>query len=431
MKKTIELTGLKENSTIAVAVSGGKDSMCLLDALVKVKDSKNIIVKAVNVDHGIRGLDSENDSLFVKNYCANLGVELKSFKVDAVKFSKENGYTLEEGARFLRYDIFKNLISEGFCDFVATAHHLTDNYETVLFNLLRGSGISGLKGIRNLKNGIIRPLSNVSRLEIENYIAINNIPYVEDLTNQDLSFTRNYIRKKVCPIIDEKFPNAEKAIKRLSDIARSEDEFLQELADSYIEQKDEKYYFDKTLHPVIIKRLSITILKNLGVSKDYENVHLEDILKLTSLKSGSKIVLPKGVIAVNEYDKIAVYKEKVYNEFINYEYSLGEFEFQGIKISISSKGGEGSLSFDGDKIPLGATIRTRKEGDVFTKFGGGTKKLKDYFIDKKIPQSKRDNIPLIAYKNEVFLIFGVEISDKIKITNLTKNYLYAKTIKAN
>lgn len=428
MKKQISLVGLKEGSTVAVAVSGGKDSMCLLHALLSVKNDKNLIVKAVNIDHGIRGIDSEKDSLFVKNYCKSLGVELKFFKVDAVGFSKENGYTLEEGARILRYDIFKNLIKEGYADYVCTAHHLTDNYETVLFNLLRGTGISGLKGIRNLKSGIIRPLSDVSRREIDNYIIENNIPHVEDLSNDDLSYTRNFIRKKVCPIIDEKFPNAEKAIKRLSDIATSEDEFLQNLADSYIEKIGDKYYFDKNLHPVLVKRLAITIFKNLGITKDYENIHLEDVCKLASLQSGSKIVLPKGVVAVNEYDKISVFKEEVYDKFINYDYNLGEFNFHSTSVSVSNENTDRSLKFDGDKIPNGAVIRLRREGDVFKKFGGGTKKLKDYLIDKKIPKNERDLIPLIAKDNEVLLIFGVEISDKIKLDKNSKNCLYAKVI---
>ena len=185
------------------------------------------------------------------------------------------------------------------------------------------------------------------------------------------------------------------------------------------------------MHPVLAKRLSKTILKNLGVIKDYSSSHLEDICKLKSLQSGSKTVLPKGVVAVNEYDKIAIYKEKFNFEFINYEYNLGEFDFIDKKAIISKDKLENSLFFDGDKIPKGAVIRTRKDGDVFTKFGGGTKKLKEYFIDKKIPKDKRDLIPLIALNNEVLLIFGVEISDKIKTTDSTKNYLYANIQKTN
>ena len=138
--------------------------------------------------------------------------------------------------------------------------------------------------------------------------------------------------------------------------------------------------------------------------------------------------MPKGVVAVNEYDKISVFKEEVYNKFINYGYNLGEFDFKCSKVSVSNKNSDKSLMFDGDKIPKGAVIRFRRNGDVFTKFGGGTKKLKDYFIDKKIPKEERDKTPVIAIDGEILLVFGIEISDKIKVDKNTKNCLYAKVI---
>ena len=136
----IDLSLISKNQTIAVALSGGKDSMCLLHCLLAIKSDFNLTIKAINIDHSIRGKDSENDSLFVKNYCEKLGVPLAFFKVDAVKFSSENGYTLEQGARILRYQIFDNLLNENYCDVIATAHHKTDNFETVLFNIFRGLG---------------------------------------------------------------------------------------------------------------------------------------------------------------------------------------------------------------------------------------------------------------------------------------------------
>ena len=134
----IKLKNVDKNKVIAVALSGGKDSMCLLDLLLKSSKKLNITVKAVNIDHSIRGKESERDSNFVKEYCKNVGVELRFFKVDAKRYSKENNLTVEEGARMLRYDIFANLLRENFCDVIATAHHLSDNFETVLFNIFRG-----------------------------------------------------------------------------------------------------------------------------------------------------------------------------------------------------------------------------------------------------------------------------------------------------
>ena len=424
----IDLSLISKNQTIAVALSGGKDSTCLLHCLLALKNDYNLTVKAINIDHSIRGKDSENDSLFVKNYCEELGVPLAFFKVDAVKFSNENGYTLEQGARILRYQIFNDLLNENYCDVIATAHHKSDNFETVLFNIFRGTGLKGLSGIPKKRNGFIRPLLNVSKKEIENYIIKNNIPYVEDATNFDITYTRNYIRNEIAPKILEKFPSAENSINRLSEIALEEDEFLENLATKQIKKEKENYFLPCNLNPVLIKRASKIILAKLGIEKDYEMVNFSDIVKLTTLQNGSKIVLPKGVVAVKEYEYIVFYKEEQKNVISPIPFDVKTYEFEDYSIVISKSPIENALTFDFDKIPISAVIRTRLDGDIFKKFGGGTKKLKDYLIDKKIPRYSRDTIPLLAVGNEVLIIFNVEISEDIKIDNTTKNQLYAKIL---
>ncbi len=415
-----------KNSVIAVALSGGKDSMCLLNLLLKAQKTHNLTVKAVNIDHSIRGENSEADSNFVKNYCEKLGVELRFFKVDAISYAKENNLSLEEGARALRYQVFDSLLNENFADFIATAHHLSDNFETVLLNIFRGTGIKGLTGIPKKRDKFIRPLLELSRQDIDDYVAKNNLPFVTDDSNFDNNYTRNYLRNEIIPKILEKFPSSETSVSRLTKILKDENEYLDSLALSHIENKNDKYYLNKTLPPVLFKRATKIILNNLGITKDYESVHLDDAVKLTSLPSGSKITLPKNVVAVNEYDKIAFFiiKNKPSEEVFNY---TGEsFTFLGKKYEISDKKLENSLAFDKDKIPKNAVIRNKKDGDVFKKFGGGTKKLKDYLIDKKIPRIDRNKIPLLAVDNNILLIFGVEISDDIKVTANTKNTLYTK-----
>ncbi len=415
-----------KNSVIAVALSGGKDSMCLLDLLLKAQKTHNLTVKAVNIDHSIRGKDSEDDSNFVKYYCKKVGVELRFFKVDAISYAKENNLTLEEGARALRYQIFDSLLSENFADYIATAHHLSDNFETVLLNLFRGSGIKGLTGIPKMRDKFIRPLLELTRQDIDSYVIKNNIPFVTDDSNFDNNYSRNYLRNEIIPKILEKFPSSETSINRLTKIVKDEDEYLDSLALSHIENANGKYYLNVDIPPVLFKRATKIILNNLGIKKDYESVHLDDAFKLTSLISGSKITLPKNVVAVKEYDKIAFFENKneLIKEVINYTGKT--FTFLGKKYEISDKKLENSLLFDGDKIPKNAIIRSKKDGDIFKKFGGGTKKLKDYLIDKKIPRLDRDEIPLLAVDNNILLIFGVEISDDIKVTTKTKNVLYTK-----
>ncbi len=422
----INIDSTLKNQTIAVALSGGKDSMCLLHVLLSRSKEYNLTIKAINVDHSIRGEESEKDSLFVKNYCKEKGVELLFYKVDAVKFSKENGYSLEEGARILRYDIFSKILKEKRADKIATAHHLSDNFETVLFNLFRGTGLKGLNGITKERDYIIRPLINVSKSEINDYIEKNQIPFVEDSSNKDNDFSRNYLRNEVVPKILNKFENAEKTTKRLSEIVKEEDEFLDELASSYLINENDKYLLPTDISPVLIKRGAKIAINNLGIEKDYEYVHLCDVAKLKNLQNGSKIVLPKGVVAVKEYDKISIYVDKQKEEFLECAFKTGEFNFGEKTLIITNEKLENALQFDGDKIPKSASIRRKQEGDIFKKFGGGTKKLKDYLIDKKIPRFSRDDLLVLADKNKVLIIFGVEISDDVKVTESTVNKLYTK-----
>ena len=424
----IDLSLIKKNQTIAVALSGGKDSICLLHNLLAIKNDYNLTIKAINIDHSIRGKDSENDSLFVKNYCEKLGVSLAFFKVDAITFSKENGYSLEQGARILRYEVFDNLLKENFCDAIATAHHKSDNFETVLFNIFRGTGLKGLTGIPKTRKNYIRPLLNASRKEIEDYIIKNNIPYVEDATNFDSEYSRNYIRNEIAPKILEKFPSAEDAVSRLSLLAKEEDEFLNQLAFSYIKNENENYYFSTDIPPIMMKRCAKIILSCLGVDKDYESVNLNDVVKLSTLQNGSKINLPKGVVAVKLYSVISFCVQVTPYLIDETPFAVDTFKFHDYSLKITTEFVEKALKFDGDKVPKNAVIRNRKNGDLFTKFGGGTKKLKDFLIDKKVPRYSRDSIPVLAVGNKILAVFGVEISEDIKVDTNTKNILYAKIL---
>ena len=185
-----------KKEVVAVAISGGADSVCLLHLLHTNAKALDITVKAINVEHGIRGESSLQDSQFVKDFCALINVELKSYTVNAPSFAKQKGYSLEQAARVLRYECFDNALIEGFCDKIATAHHAGDNAETVLFNILRGSALSGVCGIsESAYNGkIIRPILKVTKQEISAYLKEHNLPFVFDSTNSEEKYSRNYIR---------------------------------------------------------------------------------------------------------------------------------------------------------------------------------------------------------------------------------------------
>ncbi len=427
----INLSNVNKNDNIMVALSGGKDSMCLLNVLYSIKDEYNLTLQAVNIEHGIRGEDSKKDSIFVKNYCEQLNIPIKLFTVDAVKFSKDNGYSLEQGARILRYQIFDELLQNDKNLKIATAHHLSDNAESVLFNLFRGTGLKGLSGISTSVNRIIRPLINVKKTEIDEYIKGNNIPFVQDLTNFDNSYSRNFIRNELLSKIDEKFPMAIDNIDAFSKIAQEEDEFLDSLAIKLVDFEKENLSVKINAEPVLLKRAIIIALKECGLKKDYTKKHIDACFDLASNQNGTFIILANGVKVVKEYENLVFYTTFPEKDEQVYSYGLGSFKFNGSIVCIENSQtiNENALNFDGDKIPKNAVIRTRRNGDVFTKFSGGTKKLKDYFIDKKIKRFKRDLIPLIAVDNQVLLIFGVEISEQIKINENTKNICVATIYK--
>lgn len=415
---------VNKGETVAVACSGGGDSMALLHYLRSECEKYKITVVALNVEHGIRGDESKKDSLFVKDYCEKEGIPLLFYEIDSIQYAKTQKLSLEEGARELRYRCFSDAIKKGACDKIATAHHLSDQFESVLMNLFRGTALKGLTGIEEKRQSIIRPFLSIEKSEIEEYLAKNNIPFVTDATNFDQSYTRNYVRLSVTPIIEKVFPEAKKSLLRTVRALRADEEFLSKLA-------EEKIHFERGVAKIslpceksLFSRASVKAMKYLGVKKDWTSAHIESTYALALLENGARINLPGDVIAIKEYDAVVFYK--------NFNKNLEEFSFSDGKffwfdkvydiISLTQvEDLKDGINFDADKVPKDAVVRTRREGDVFQKFGGGTKSLGDFFTDKKIPLRLRDNIPLLASGKDILVIFGVAVSDKVRVDENTRN----------
>ena len=428
----INLSLIKKGQTVAVAFSGGLDSVCLLHMLYSRSKECGFLVKAVHVNHNIRGVDSDNDQAFCENFCRYLGIELKIFSVDAPSFSMENKFTLEQGARALRYNCFNSLVDCGWCDLIATAHHAEDNFETVLHNLFRGSGLKGVSGIKQKTNAIIRPIRSFSKSKLLEYAKENGLEFCTDETNFNETYTRNYIRHKITPAVINRFPKAVTAVDRASAIFSEEDEFLDDLARSALNEKGGKITISTKTPKVLLRRAIIMALASLGVQKDYEQVHVQSVLNLLDNQSGKLVNLPKNVVAIKEYENLVFFMQSEEGlDRAEYGYKKGEFPFKN-KTAVIENGSleelKTALVFDGAKIPLSSKIRLRREGDVFEKFGGGTKKLKEFLIDKKIPLLERDNLPVIACGNKVYVVFGVAISNSVKVTDKTKR-IYKASLK--
>ena len=412
---------INEGDKICVAVSGGIDSVTLLHFLSTHKNELKIELSAVNVEHGIRGDASKSDTEFVKKFCRELKVDCKCFSVDAVKYREDNNLTLEQAARILRYKIFDELIEKEGVK-IATAHNSDDNAETVLMRILRGTGLKGLCGIARRRGNYIRPLIYTSRKEIEDYVKENNLSYVIDETNTDTDYTRNFLRCEIFNKLNERF-NTGAAFSKLSRAAVENEEYFEDIVNGCVTFDNGAYLVPVELvcTPVLFKRAIYGAFNALGVFADIEERHINLLLELAGNgDNGDVLDMPYGVKAEYENLSIALFVPSVKCTDETYA-NIGVTRIGRYTATVKSetKRIDGKLCFDVDKVK-NAVIRTRRDGDVFTKFGGGTKSLNDYFTDKKIPLRLRDEIPIIARGNEVLVIGGVEISKSVKVDKDTK-----------
>lgn len=418
-------TLVKKNEVVAVALSGGSDSMALLHYLNSNKTKYEINIIALNVEHGIRGKESVEDTNFVKKYCENNNIPLLIYSVDSISYAKNNNLSIEESARKLRYDCFYDAINSKKCDKVATAHHIADNFESILLNIFRGTGIKGLTGItENYDNKIIRPLIKTKKQEILDYVEKNNLPYVTDSTNLCDDYTRNNFRLNIIPKIIEIFPEAESSVLRLSQIVKQYENYVDKKTNEIVTYKNNNVEIAIPNESILISNATIKAMQYLGLEKDWTKAQADEVVKLASLKTSAKISLPKNIVAIKEYDRICLYVEKNCEQQ-SIPFGIKNFEFCNKKYTIKKVENvtdlKGGLFADLDKIPQDAVIRTKQDGDIFTKFGGGTKKLNDYLTDKKVPFKDRNSIPVLAKGNIVYLIFEISISEQIKIDKNSRN----------
>ncbi|MDE5943042.1 MAG: tRNA lysidine(34) synthetase TilS [Clostridia bacterium] len=419
MKDLATYRGLK----ICVALSGGRDSIALAHYIYLNKDGYGITLSAMNCDHGIRGESSARDSAFVKEWCASLNIPLICYKREGAEDGSENS------ARLWRLDCYRDALKKSGADVIATAHHLNDNAETVLFNLARGSSLSGLAGICDCEISglkIIRPLINCSRREIDEYIKENNLPFTEDETNASERYTRNKIRLKVLPELEKAVPQAAEAIYRFSRLAAEDEQFFRKLVEErgLIESVPNGVKIKHCEQKPLFSRAAVSAVGRIFGRKDYTAWHAENLYFLQFSETGKRFEF-LGLTARKEEGCVSIEenKEERFGEVPFYEYK-GK-DFCGVPLEITAEQKDGKvLKFDLDKIPKSAVIRFMKTGDRFQKFGGGTKSLGDYFTDKKIPVRLRKKIPLIADGNNVLLVCGVEISDGVKITEETQKIYY-------
>lgn len=454
--KTIDkYSMLKRGDRVLIGVSGGPDSVALLHLLYKLKDEYKLDLFVAHLNHGLRGDESERDEKFVKKLCKQLktGCFIKRLKKGELK--KTKGVSLEETARRLRYRYFELLAKKYKCNRIALGHTADDQAETVLMRFIRGSGLRGLGGIPPVrKNGlIIRPLIDVWRREIEEYLEKEGIPFVMDSTNLNSVFLRNRFRHELIPYIEKNFnPNIKECLVRMGEIFRKDEELLRKFISSekdIYEIKEDGVKinlkkFETLSEPEQLRIIRSAIEEFRGDLRHFDMVHFYEILNMAKTqKPNQKKELPGNLMAIKEYRilKILHNKKKKLNKKIKVKLKInGRTSIPALDFVVDSKiidrnkiktlkVPEKIALLDYDKLEKPLFFRTYEHGDRFIPFGShGSKKLKDFFIDLKIPLEERYRIPVLVSKNIIVWVAGLRIDDRFKVTEETKKILKLKII---
>lgn len=413
--KAIEQFSLLEcGDCVTVALSGGADSVALLHLLYSLKDELGIKVNAAHFNHSIRGKEAERDQNFARAFCEKLGVEFFTETTDVPKFANDNHLSLELAARKLRYEFLERVAT----DKIATAHTASDNLETLIFNLTRGTALKGLCGIPPKRDRIIRPVIFCTREDIENYCRDFDLEFVTDSTNLSDDYSRNKIRHNVIPVLKELNSNVEiSAVKTASSLSE-DDAFLRKTAAdlmfSLIDDKGLLINGFNEMSQAVAKRIIIKYFAVLYPEISLENRHINEIYSIC-IGGVGKVNLPKDMHAC------------VKNGFLNFCDKNGE-DNEIFNVKITEYENVNNLFannlLDCDKIIGKPIVRTREAGDKIRLYGSScTKTLKKLFTEYKIPLNSRKNLPVIADDNGVLWVHNIGVASRCAVSDNTERVL--------
>lgn len=403
----------KSGSSILVGLSGGADSVCLTHALHTLSEELDITVYTAHVNHGIRGEEALRDEQFAKNFSESLGLKCFVKHADIPDIAKSEGISEETAGRKIRYVFFDEICEKHNIDYIATAHNKNDNAETLLMNFMRGSSTNGLCGIPYKRSNIIRPLLDADRDEIEKYCKSYNLSYVTDSTNFSDSYTRNKIRNILLPFIKQEFNSG------FVDTVTANSRLIKE--DNALLERMSKDFYDKNVHggvidssilktaDIAVRRRVIRLMLSVayGGNSDIPAKYVSDVLKLSEHQSGAEIALADNIFVRNDFGKLVIDKISENEPFL-YEIAVGEtVEISQIKkrvtvMEASQRDSDENTVFLSCDAVKKIIVRSRKSGDKFYPMGmTGSKRVKQYFIDKKIPRYERELIPIIEINGEI------------------------------
>ncbi len=466
---------LQPGDAVVVGVSGGADSVCLLFLLCKIREQLQLKLQVVHVNHGLRET-ADRDSQFVLQICEKWGVPVSCVTFRVSDIAEEEGMSVEEAGRKVRYQSFEKAaaeLAEHYPDLpreprVAVAHHANDNAETMIFRLARGTGLRGMAGIPPVRGNIVRPLLCVERREIEEYLKAAKIQWVTDETNEDDTIVRNRIRHRIVPEMEDL---SKTSVLRMFDASkrfREAEDYLEQQANAAIVDiygQDWKkhagigiYGYDthvsslRKYHIAIQERIILLILEALAPEgRNIGSVQVDQVLDLIHRPGDRKICLPYGLEAYYMNGYLGIWQGEKWNPEALRESErdpeCDRFEPEGY-LSVTSmeenaldtvtpwtefEGNPYTKLMDCDKIKKSFVLRTRRVGD-FIRINGQdgelvTQSLKNYFINSKIPAEQRDRILLMASGSEIYWIIGYRMSDAVKILQDTTNIIRVDYVK--
>lgn len=420
---------LKDNDSVICAVSGGADSVCMLDVLVNLKEELSLALYVVHLNHQLRGNEADRDEEFVRELSHKYGLPFYSKKVDVKRLAVEKKLSCEEAGRIARYDFLNQLKNELGAAKIATAHNKNDNVETVLMRVMRGTDIKGLAGIPVCNNlDVIRPVLCLKRTEIEEYLKCKGLDFVTDSTNLKDEFSRNKVRNNLIPAIEKQFNE------NFTDVMSSNIELFNE-ANNFIEKivntkfdllaDINRYCISFSVKSLlnedsyIVKRIikkAVNTLENISISNNLCE------LIYRSLSTGSAVCINDNLNFYVKYNTAYFFKKHKIADFSCTIDKVGNYFIPELSLNLTVEENTGPINFsdkntlylDTDKVSLDFCLRGRQNGDKMSLLNCGNKKIKDILIDEKIPSFLRDEIPVLEYNGEIIWLCGVRDNGSLR-----------------
>ncbi len=430
---------IQPGDTVIAALSGGADSMCLLSLLQGLQKTLDFQLIAAHMNHQLRGMAADQDEAFVEEWCQTHNILLHTIKRNVAKLAALQGIGTEECGRNERYSFFQALAAQYPAAKIATAHTLSDQQETVLLNLTRGTGSRGLCGIPPIRQNIIRPLIACTRDEIEEYCRQNAIPYVIDATNSDPAYARNRIRHHVVPELCKINPGFSESVWRMTRHLTEQEEYLTQCSGDVLEQAQTDIGYSTvvlTKEPPVIRIRCCRIAAERNGAQNLAECHLQALDHL--LFCGGCCALPGKLTADVFHDSLRFYQSSAeqtpevaisvcppencffFHKKFSFSVMDGKSFFENWKVYKKLV----SNAVNYDTISGSIVLRNRRPGDVFSPSGRGlTKKVKKLFNEQNIPPEQREQTALLESNGRICWIEGIGVSEQAKISQDTRQIL--------